>query len=237
MSLMPVPESDVPIVWQNSVVDIEPTSRYGPRGTPDIASITTVMLLDNPKQGPVSFMTPGHWETDVLAESPDASDVQVPERVTSDDAAFVQLRERFESFRSRTSGSQERIAEMLGKIKRFHRFSLELEEGHRLVRFTSKLPLIEEDDGSYKFSAICPVEFTTFAKGGDYSAIVLLPRSARYPDGPNYEVKLLDFSREPQPQVLGGDDGGRVGERTTVAWYWRADPTHIVQYLYEKIST
>ena len=65
MSLSPI--TNVPVVWQNSVVDIVPTSRYGKET--DFASINTVICLQNPQEEEVNFILPslpGQEQTPLL---------------------------------------------------------------------------------------------------------------------------------------------------------------------------
>jgi len=230
VSMLPVPEERIPIVWQNTVVDIEPTSRYGPKGTPDTATINTSMLLDVRSGGRVQFLAPGHYERDAAAGLGGEPASESPEVVESGQAAFRDLLARFAEMRRAQTEAADRL---LGKVRRFHRFSLELGEGHRIVRYFARLPIIEEEDGSYRFSAVYPLEFAELAKGGDFSVVVLLPRTARgYEDAPTYDVKLTETSREPAPTVFGDGDRESLGERVAVSWYWRADPTLEVRYVY-----
>jgi len=237
MALAPVTEEPVPIVWENTVVDIEPTSQLGAEASPDTASINTTLLLDVPKPGPVSFIAPGHWEDEVMARpfgrSPGMKPAEVVQR---GEATFAELVERFSAMRRRRDADDARVERMLRKVRRFHRFSLELDAGRRLVRFFTRLPIIQEDDESYKFSGIYPVEFTELAKDGDFSVVVLLPRNATgYTGTPNYLVRLVDATPDPEPTILDGKRHPAPGERIAVSWYWRVDPILDVRYVYDRV--
>lgn len=229
MSLLPVPEEPLPIVWQNSVVDIEPTSRYGPGGTPDTASVNTTLVLDVSKKGPVTFLAPGHWEEEASARTLGEGAGQRADLVTRDHPDFDGLLQRLRSLQDRITDDTERA---LGKVKRFHRFTIELDEGSRVLRFFSRLPIVREDDGTYKFSMIVPVEFVRMVKGGDFSVLALLPRDARdYPSPPKYGVKLVKWFKGANARVFGRDKDD-LGGRTAVTWTWRVDPVIDLSWLY-----
>lgn len=121
---------------------------------------------------------------------------------------------------------------MLEKVRQFHRFQLDLSEGNRIVRFFTRLPVIQEPDGAYKFSELVTREFTQLMTHGDLSVIVLLPRPAQgYDVPPLYNVQLL--RREPaDAQVFGEGQLPAPAQRMAVTWYWRHDPLLTVRYQY-----
>lgn len=226
MALIPVPEEPLRIIWQNTVVDIEPTSRYGiPGDTPDTASINTTLVLEKPHAGPVTFLAPGHYEEEVSARQLGEAQGTRAEAIPRGHPEFEEIKARLEEIGGQLEASQEEVRRLLSKVKQFHRFTLEVAEGNRVLRYFARLPVIREPEKTYKFSQLVPVEFARLAPGGDFSVVVLLPRPAEgYDDGPGYEVRLLDWSKAANPQVFGHGGTPALAQRTAVAWYWRKDP-------------
>lgn len=238
MALVPLPKDPLPIVWQNTVVDIEPTSRYGDlEKTPDTASINTTLVLRDAQSEPVTFIAPGHWEEEASARLLGESRGYPAEHVAQTDPDFEQLMQELQSYHGRLKPERREQAKViLEKVRQFHRFHLDLRE-KRVVRFFTRLPIIKEADGSYKFSELVPWEFTQLVTHGDLSVVVLLPRGAQgYDTQPLYNVSLESF--EPaDSQVFGPGVGGAQsfpppGQRTAVSWYWKNDPVLTVRYRY-----
>jgi hypothetical protein len=228
MALIPIPEQPLPIVWQNTVVDIEATSRYGTPGeTPDTASINTTFVLQNPHPGPVAFIVPGHHEAEASARALGETQGQAAEVVNQGDPEFEEVVRHLQDLQAQLQADQAVVETLLGKVKQFHRFRLELGEGNRVVRFFTRLPVIQEPDGTYKFSELVPREFTQLVTHGDFSVVVHIPRPAQgYDTQPLYNVELVEYSQEANPQVVS------VGQRQAVGWYWRQDPLLTVRYRY-----
>ena len=44
--------------------------------------------------------------------------------------------------------------------------------------------------------------------------------------------EFVECTREPQPTIFGAGDREALGERVAVSWYWKADPTLDVRYIY-----
>jgi hypothetical protein len=246
MGLIPIPENpqQLAIVWQNSVIDVEATSRYEPNKK-DTANVSTTFLLQTEYQGEVGFIVPGHFETEVVARditdpSADASTIaEAPavEHVGAGEAAFGELQGVLERLQADLQVQRDVLDATLDKVKQFHRFRLELSPGRRLVRFFTRLPLIEEPDGSYKFSEIVPAAFTQMITHGDFSVVGLLPRRAQGYDAPNptYGVQLVEWSQEVTWQVFGHESnpaGPALTDRLAVTWYWRNDPLLFFRYRY-----
>jgi hypothetical protein len=234
MALIPIPAQPLPIVWQNTVVDIEPTSRYGTPGeTPDTASINTTLVLQNPHPGPVQFIVPGHHEAEASARPLGEAEGQRADLVAQGDPRFADLMSQLEELQRQLQADAGRVQALLEKVKQFHSFQLELGQGNRIVRFFTRLPIIREPDESYKFSELVPREFTQLITHGDFSVVVFPPRSAEgYDQPPLYKVELLEWSTDVETQVFGRDALPAVGRRLAVSWWWRNDPLLTVRYRY-----
>lgn len=238
MALIPVPETPLPIVWQNTVVDLEPSSRYGPEGTPDTASVNTTMVLVNPHPEPqeISFLAPGHYEAEASARELGTEQGQRAEAIPQDDPRFGELVGVLQGLQEQLAADAARVQALLDKVRQFHRFTLELGPGNRVVRFFTRLPVIREQDGTYKFSEVVPAQFTQLVTHGDFSVVVLLPRAAQgYDQPPTYNVVLKEWSTEVTTQVFGDPNNPSLpalAGRAAVTWYWRQDPVLFVRYEY-----
>jgi hypothetical protein len=101
-----------------------------------------------------------------------------------------------------------------------------------VVSQTVYVAIEDEDEGTFRFQMMAPLEGTRLAKNGDISLIVQLPRDAEgYEDAPAYTVELVSATQEepaPDPVIHDGED--KIGERTTIAWHWCVDPLTDVVY-------
>ncbi|MEX0833674.1 MAG: hypothetical protein WD276_07375 [Actinomycetota bacterium] len=238
MSLIPIPNPPVPIVWQNTVVDIEPSSRYGDaERTPDTASINTTFALVNEHPGEeLVFVAPGHHETQVSARELGTDQGTEVDRIPRGESEFDELMNWLQGLPPEGSLEEPAIQQMLEKVRQFHKFRLTLGEGRRLVRFFTRLPIIREDDGSYKFSEIVPARFTQLVAHGDFSVVTLLPRSAAYDQPPRYNVRLVDWFKDVENQVFGDPSNPTLhalARRMCVTWWWQHDPLVFATYRYE----
>lgn len=232
MAIFPVPEKRTPLTWQNSVVDIEPTSRYGPEGAPDTASVNTTLVFAEPIGGPFDLLVPGHYEAEASARVEGQETRVTGEPIARGEAGFDEAVGVLKGLSQETSSPTEHVDFLLGKLRQIHRLRMEGAEGRRVVRFFTRLPLIEEPDGSYKFSMIAPVEFAELVPGGDFTVTAMLPRDADYDAEPRYRVELKSFSKEANPQVFGDDDAPALGGRKAVSWYWKQDPEVVIVFGY-----
>jgi len=237
MSLIPIPEQPLPIVWQNTIVDIEATSRYPKEGetAPDTASINTTICLVNPQPEPqrVTFVAPGHYEAEASARELGTPTGVRAEEVVPGTEAFDELIARLQALSEelKTAGAQ--AQELIERTKKFQRFHLELMPGGRIIRFFTRLPVIQEPDGTYKFSELVPRQFARLEGRADFSVVVFLPRDSEgYANVPAYQIELLDWTKEPAPQIFGRDGVPLVAQRQAAAWYWRQDPVLQVIYRY-----
>lgn len=234
MGLFPVPDESLPIVWQNTIVDIEPTSRYSDEARPsDTATVNTTLVLKEPLGGRHQFLVPGLYEQFVTLRSMSDETPATANLVTQEAPQYDELVERLRRQGEAAGGDEEAIDLILRKMKRVHVIELELAEGSRLIRFFTRMPLVQEDDGTYKFSMFAPYEFARFEGKGDFSVLVLLPRAARgYEEGPLFDVKIRSWSDTPEPQVFGQGDLPALGGRAAVSWYWQKDPRLEIIYGY-----
>ena len=232
MAIFPIPERPLPLTWQNSVVDIEPTSRYGPEGTPDMASVNTTLVFAEPLDSPVDLLAPGHYEAEASVRL-EGHDTRVAGEVIAEgESGFDDVMNVLQRLADETSTPTLDVDRMLGKIRVVHRIRLEAAPGQRMVRFFTRLPVIKEPDGHYKFSMIAPVEFAELAPGGDFTVSALLPRDADYGEEPRYRVEMISHSKEANPQVFGNDETPPLGGRKAVSWYWKQDPEVIIVFGY-----
>lgn len=239
MALLPIPEQPLPIVWQNTIVDIEATSRYPKEGqatTPDTASINTTMCLVNPQTEPqtVAFIAPGHYEAEASARQLGDPTGVPAEEVAQGTEVFDELVARLQALQQQLKTGEAQAQELIARVKKFQHFRLELAPGGRIIRFFTRLPVIQEPDGTYKFSELVPRQFVRLEGRADFSVVVFPPRNSEgYANVPAYQIELVDWTREPAPQVFGQDNLPFIAQRQAVAWYWRQDPVLQVIYRYK----
>lgn len=185
------------------------------------------MVLQNPHPGPVAFVAPGHHEAEASARPLGQAEGQSGELIGQGTPEFEELVGQLQRLQAQLQADATHAQAILDKVKQFHRFQLELGEGNRVVRFFTRLPVIQEPDGTYKFSELVPREFLQLVTHGDFSVVVFIPRPAQgYDTQPLYNVELVDYSQEAGPAVV------KVAERQAVGWYWRQDPILTVRYRY-----
>lgn len=233
MAIIPVPTQPLPIVWQNTIIAIEPTSRYGPDGTPDTASINTTFALREAYSGALTFLAPGHHEAEASARVTGEAQGQKAELVQKGDPEFDELVGQLEDIQRQLQANAERAQAFLAKVKQVHQFRLVLSGNRRLVHFFTRLPVVREPDGTFKLSELVPREFLQLVTHGDFSVIALVPRAAQgYDTPPAYNVELVDWSKETETQVFGRDGQPALAHRLGVTWYWKQDPLLFVRYRY-----
>lgn len=169
-----VPETSVE--WQNTVVDIEPTSRFtGGTPTPDTGHVV---------------------HTIALTEPPTAELRRALEAIEGVHVSYV--------------GDT--------VVRLFHR----VEVPHLEID-------AEGENPRYGLEMVQPLPFAQLQKNGDFSLVVMLPRStSEYGAAPTYTVELVQAASGSQQEVLEAEEA----QRTIIRWYERQDPSHRTIYEY-----
>lgn len=235
LTAVPLPDQPLTTLWQSTLVDIEPGSRYGYRH--DAAAINTTLALVNNTGGTLTFplllatadpevRDSSHRSVRVAGEHKKLDEVEVDQEWTTFAAAVRQSA-------TAQGYAAERIDAYLERLRRevrraYKSETVRLEPGQtRFVR-THQRKLLRERDGAFEFRGIFPLPQLALAVGGTISVAVALPRTVQ-----GFGVDLIDWTRNFTPQAFGKDTGlPAVAGRYLVSWFWQNDPELFVSYRY-----
>lgn len=235
LTAVPLPDQPLTCLWQSTLIDIEPGSRYGYRH--DAAAINTTLAVVNNTGAELSFPL-------VLAttdpEERDSSHRQVrvgsasPELMPADvDAEWDTLASAIRASATAQGHAPERIEAYLHRLRRaIHRAHkserITMQPGEERFIRTHQRKLLRERDGAFEYRGIFPLPQFVLATGGTLSVAVGVPRSVQ-----RFSVDLLDWTRQFSPQAFGKDPGlPLVAGRYLVSWFWQNDPELFVAYRY-----
>lgn len=238
LTAVPLPDQPLTVLWQSTVIDIEPGSRYGYKT--DAASINTTLAVVNNTGAPISFplvlattdpeeRDPSHRRVRVGSEEPPLSAV-----------ADGDLDQEWETFAAsvRAQGAaqghdSQRIEAYLKQLRRtikraYKSEQITLAQGQERFIRTHNRKLLPARDGVFEFRGIFPLPQFALSTGGTISVVVAVPRSTQ-----RFTVDLLDWTRNFSPQAFGKDPGlPLVGGRFLLSWFWQNDPELHVAYRY-----
>lgn len=219
------------IVRQDTVIDIQPTSRLTPGG-PDTAIALSTLVLADAAEGSLPLVVPSAPGAQVSARAPGVPPVS-SQRIGGKDRAFGELTDLLRQDLSRRKSDDVHVNEHLERVEEFHVMNLELNERTQLVQLVSVLPVPEFQEG-YRFSGMAPIEFAALKKGGEFTLLALLPASSEEDsDLPSFRVRLAEWSGRSNAVVYGQGGIPPLGGRTAVSWHDRADPDHFLFYVYD----
>jgi hypothetical protein len=230
-----LPDQPLTILWQSTVIDIEPGSRYGYRN--DAAAINTTLAIVNNTGGVLEFPLL-LATTDPEPIDPSQLAVRVAnERPKLEDADFEVEWAAFEqSIRAQAHAQghgPERIAWYLHKLKAELKAlkrsqPIRLQPGEQKFIRSYQRKRIRGREGIFEFRGIFPLPQFALAVGGTISVAVALPRSTQ-----RFAVDLVEWTRAYGPQAFGRDPGlPQVAGRFIVSWFWGNDPELYVSYRY-----
>lgn len=235
LTAIALPDQPLTVLWQSTVVDLEPGSRY--RYRHDAAAINTTLAVINNTGAPLEFplilattdpedRDASHRSVRVASQSPALHEVEV-------DAEWETLAQAIRANAATQGHPPERIERYLERLRLAVRRAykserITLEAGQERFIRTHQRKLLAERDGAFEFRGIFPLPQFALATGGTISVAVTLPRSTQ-----RFTVDLLDWTRNFSPQAFGKDPGlPLVGGRYLVSWYWQNDPELFVSYHY-----
>ncbi len=225
---MPVPVPALPVRWSKAVVDIEPMTRYG--SPADVASVNSTICLHNPGLEPreVTLYAPAHWENEAnLRVGQEARKPASPIREGPlEREAFAPL---LAELGPRAPVAAEGLEAILARTRKVYAGTVEVPPGDLVVRYHTRLPLVAEADGSYRFAEFVPRSYGAEAPGGELSVAVLLPRWV-----PGYTIEVVDCA---QVDGAGGNLEWSILARDNLyalTWYWRYAPVLWLQYRYRE---
>lgn len=224
MSLSPM--TPVPIAWQNSFVDIQPTSRYGEDH--DTAMINTSLLLQAESSEEVVFVLPtadAPEQAPVMRVVSEAGQVATPFEGSDFDEVEADLAEAL-------SGIEKAQREFWEAVKaasvQVSKTRVHIKKGDQLVRFFYPQRIPKLEDGSLELKVLAPLASFVIATGGSISFAVALPRV------PGQTVTVSAASAENPPGTLIGEMSERVvlAQRNLIGHFWQNDPLYRVKYSY-----
>lgn len=218
------------IVRQDTVLDIQPTSRLA-SGGPDTAVALSTLALAEAAEGPLTLVVPSAPGAQVSCRVPGTPLVS-SQQIGGKDESFRELADLLREDLGRRKADDEHVNEHLERVGEFHVVNLELTERTQIVQLVSVLPVPEFQEG-YRFSGMAPVEFAALRKGGEFTLLALLPASSEDSPGlPSFGVSLVEWSGRSNAVVYGQGGIPPLGGRTAVSWHDRADPDHFLSYVY-----
>jgi hypothetical protein len=235
LTAVPLPDQPLTILWQSTLIDIEPGSRYGYRN--DAAAINTTLAIVNNTGADLTFplilattdpedRDPTHRQVRIASDTPALDPVEV-------DTEWETLANAIRANASVQGHPPERVEHYLDRLRRSVRRAHKSEQitlpagEQRFIR-THQRKLLREREGAFEFRGIFPLPQFVLATGGTLSVAVAVPRSVQ-----RFSVDLLDWTRQFSPQAFGKDPGlPLVGGRYLVSWFWQNDPELFVAYRY-----
>lgn len=235
LTAVPLPDQPLTILWQSTVVDIEPGSRYGYRH--DAAAMNTTLAIVNNTSTQLSFPL---FLATTDPEERDRTHRSVRVGGQTPELELVDFDEEWKTFadavrrQAQAQGHDpDRIEEYLDALKRklrrgYKSEQITLEPGEQKFVRSHQRKLLRERDGAFEFRGIFPLPQFALATGGTLSVIVSAPRSTQ-----RFSVDLLDWTRNFGPQAFGKDPGlPLIAGRHAVSWFWQNDPELFVAYRY-----
>ena len=238
LTAIPLPDQPITVLWQSTVVDIEPGSRYGYKT--DAAAINTTLAVVNNTGAPLSFplvlattdpedRDPSHRRVRVGSHEPALealSDGQVDAEWETFAASVLAQGQAQGHDRARIGAYLQQLRGAIGRAYKSERINLAPGQ-ERFIR-THNRKLLPPRDCVFEFRGIFPLPQFALATGGTISVAVAVPRSTQ-----RFSVDLLDWTRNFSPQAFGKDPGlPQIGGRFVVSWFWQNDPELHLAYRY-----
>lgn len=236
LTAVPLPDRPLTVLWQSTVIDIEPGSRYGYNH--DAAAInTTLAVLNDTGQAlefPLILATTDPEERDPTHRSVRVGSQTVP--LAAEDAKDTEwptLTEAIVALAVAQGHDEGRIRAYVEELKkdvgRAHKSEkIKLEPGQEYFIRSYQRKLLSGENNVFTFRGLFPLPQFALATGGSISVAVSVPRSTN-----RFGVDVVDWTRNYGPQAFGKDPGlPQVAGRHVVSWFWRNDPELQVTYSY-----
>lgn len=235
LTAVPLPDQPLTILWQSTLVDIEPGSRYGYRN--DAAAINTTLAIVNNTGGVLEFpllvattdpeqIDPSQLSVRVASTTPELTDVDF-------EAEWGTFSQAIRAQAAAQGHAPERVdwylAKLRNEVKRAKKSELiTLQPGEQKFIRSHQRKRLRERDGVFEFRGLFPLPQFALVVGGSISIAVALPRNTQ-----RFAVDLVDWTRNFGPQAFGKDPGlPQVAARFLVSWFWQNDPELYVSYRY-----
>lgn len=235
LTAVPLPDQPLRVLWQSTVVDIEPGTRYGHRH--DAAAINTTLAVVNDTgailEFPLILATSDPEPRDASHRSVRVAGRQLELQEAELDTEWDTLAQSIRNSATAQGYTQERVDSYLQQLRRevrkaYKSDTIKMGPGEQRFIRSHQRKLLTPRDGAFEFRGIFPLPQFVLATGGTISVAVALPRGTQ-----GFGVDLLDWTRNFTPQAFGKDPGlPQVGGRYLVSWFWQNDPELFVSYRY-----
>lgn len=225
MALSPI--TQMPIQWENVLVDIQPTSAFG--ADHDIAMINTTMLLQAPAAEDVIFALPAvntPEQAPVLRVVGQSAGVAAEFEETTFEEVDKELRQAFAQARRDDRDFFDLLRHEAHSVS-FAR--VHVEAGDQLVRFHYPHRIPRAEDGTFDFRVLAPLaSFLLNPAGGEISFAVALPRVQ------GRTVQLVSATAENPPGTPAAplSEQATLAQRQYVGHFIHQDPLYSVKYQY-----
>ena len=233
MRVASLPARPLTVLWQATVADIEPASRYGHRN--DGVGINTTVAVTNDTAETIEFPVV-LATTDPEDRSPARRAEQAAvsaEAGAEPDDGWEQLAAAIAAAAAAKGYAPAKIDAYVGKLRAAVRRAAKSElvrlqpDERRFIRSYQR-KVHGSRGGVFEFRAFFPLPQLSLAPRGTVSVLVTLPPSA-----PDYAIELIGWSQEASPQVFGVDKGlPALGSRPALAWVAPSDSELALTYRY-----
>lgn len=220
MALIPLTQDNLKVRWHCSVLDIEPTSRYGLDH--DVTSINSTLC----------YVAEGSQQQALLL-APNLDEVECNVRASTLEKPSHQESEPIDAglYASALAGlstvphQAQLLKSILDEAASHFVARVPLQPGQQVVRFHSRIP-IRDREGSFFMRIAVPMGPAPLLDGVGLSVTVLLPI-----DTPDYSVEVLDWSRE-EGIPKAHSRLVTAAQRKALCWEWRSSPYLWIRYRY-----
>lgn len=235
LTAVPLPDQPLTILWQSTLVDIEPGSRYGYRN--DAAAINTTLAIINNNsevlEFPLLVATTDPEQIDPSQLSVRVGGDLLPLAEVDVEAEWATFSQAIRAQATAQGHAPERVDWYLTKLQSELRRAkksepITLQPGEQKFIRSYQRKRIKDRDGVFEFRGLFPLPQFALTVGGSLSVAVALPRSTQ-----RFAVDLIEWTRNFSPQAFGKDPGlPQVAGRFLVSWFWQNDPELYVSYRY-----
>ena len=236
LTAVPLPDRPLTVLWQSTVIDIEPGTRYGHKQ--DAAAINTTLAVVNNSGAPMTFplllattdpeeRDATHRSVRVAGKAPKLEPVEID---TEWDTLARAIRDSAVAQGHDATRIDAYVAELRKDVRKTFKTTemITLQVGQQRFIRSHQRKLLAEQNGAFEFRSLFPLPQFALAAGGTLSVAVALPRATQ-----RFGVDLLDWTRNFSPQAFGKDPGlPQVAGRFLVSWFWQNDPELFVAYRY-----
>ena len=224
-SAVELPDRLLPLLWQATVVEIEPGSRYGSRT--DAAAVNSTLAVRNDSSQPLRFPLI-LATTDAEDRAPRGAPRSSVVPPADEDADWLPLASAIRANAAARGIAADRLeyylARLRASVRRAYRSELvSLGAGEERFVRTYQRKLMSGRDGEFELRALCPLPQFALSPGGAVSVVAVLPAAT-----PHFGVEVVDWHRPSSTRAS-------LGDRIAISWQWQDAAADVfVAYRYEE---